>query len=130
MKTMQPPDGIILTLSQRTIQQRRGGYKQIVQEWKDSNGEKMTWWYRSGTAPRDTSNIEWVYWVVAGRIRWRCRLLEIEKNVTKMFSVGNPMFGKNWFVMFDFEPIPKHLQVEHKGFQGFRYYYDGKTNNT
>lgn len=117
-------DSILITLSQKTIAERRGGYRQIITEWKSADGDPITWWYRLGTAPRHSENIEWVYWVVKGRIRWRCRLAGIEKNKEMRFSnQSKPMYGKNWLILFDFEEIPRHLQPLRKGFQGFRYFH-------
>lgn len=116
-------NSIVITLSQQTIKERRGGYKKIISEWLISDGELTTWWYKIGTAPKKAEDIEWVYWVINGRIRWRCRLLQIEKNMEKQFGeAGNVMYSKNWLVLFDFESLPKLQQIKKQGFQGFRYF--------
>lgn len=112
-------DAIVVTLSMNTIRERRGGLRQILAEWRDADGERSTWWYKCGAAP--TREIVNVFWVIGGRIRYKSTLLAIERNKTMMFTVGTPMFGKAWLILFDFEPIPRHRQIEMKGFQGFRY---------
>lgn len=119
--TAGPLRSIVLTLSQQTIADRRGGYRAILSEWANSDGENLTWWYKCGNAPKEPNQILYVYWVVKGRIRYRCRLLEVVKNTEMTFGTRT-MFAKNWLVLFDFEPIPRDQQVTMKGFQGFRYY--------
>lgn len=120
-------DSIVVTMSQQTIKERAGGYKQICREWIDADGENSTWWYRCGNAPKRPWNIVWVYWVVKGRIRWRSRLLEIQKDKEMLFGGQNtPKYAKAWLVMFDFERIPRTRQIEMKGFQGFRYFNSEK----
>lgn len=114
-------DSIVITLSQQTIKERRGGLRQILNEWRDSDGEKTTWWYKCGAAPK--VEIVNVYWVIGGRVRWKSKLLQVERDKWMMFSPGTPMYGKCWLILFDFEPIPRRDQVYMKGFQGFRYFY-------
>lgn len=116
------PTAIVITLSQSLINERLGGYAKILREWKDADGEKSCWWYKMGNAPRHAESILWVYWVVKGRIRWRCRLLEVVKDRHMTFTDGRTMYAKTWLVLMDFEPIPRRHQVELKGFQGFRYH--------
>ena len=123
-----PADAIILTLSGETIKKRKGGLRQILKEWKDADGNTL-WYYKSGTAPKD--EVQTVYWVIAGRIRWKSKLAFIERNQAKKFSNhSEPIFGKVWFALFDFEPIPRSQQAECKGFQGFRYFFDNQTKFT
>lgn len=123
-------DSILITLSKQTIQDRRGGFRRILKEWYDSDGEHQTWWYKLGTAPKDYSRINWVYWVIDGRIRYRCRLLSILKNKEMTFNnQKGSMFAKNWLCLFDFEFIPRTIQIERKGFQGFRYFNSNLIDN-
>lgn len=121
-------DSILITLSQKTIKERRGGYRQIVDEWICSDGNPQTWWYKSSTAPKDPDRINYVYWVVMGRIRWRSRLAQVKKDSWEKFGGKEPMYSKRWFVMFDFEPVPRKFQLPRTGFQGFRY-FDSETIN-
>lgn len=115
-------DSILVTLSLQTIKERRGGFRAIVNEWRKSDGN-TAWWYKCGTAPKAPENIVWVYWTIGGRIRWRCRLLQVVNDLEIQFSThSRPLYSKRWLVLFDFEPIPRAQQIEHKGFQGFRYY--------
>lgn len=119
----QNQDSILITLSQKTIKDRRGGFKKILEEWRSADGEQSTWWYKCGTAPKDPENVNWVYWVVKGRIRYRARLLDVVKDREIQFTnQSKPMFAKRWLVLFDFEQIPRRLQINRKGFQGFRYF--------
>lgn len=117
----QGQDSIIITLSQRTIKERKGGYGAIIKDWVSSNGDPLTWWYKCGNAPKHPERIAWVFWSIGGAIRWKCRLSHIEKDREVEFGHGVTMYAKNWLVLFDFEPIPKKYQISKKGFQGFRY---------
>ena len=113
------PEAIIITLSQQTIKDRRGGYRQIVEEW-ESRTDSALWYYRCGNAP--VHDITTVYWVVMGRIRWKCLLVGIKRHEFMLFSNRTePMYAKAWLMLTDFEAIPRRAQIERKGFQGFRY---------
>ncbi len=120
MNLEQRPEAIIITLSQQTIKDRRGGYKQILTEWANSDGNNGMWYYKCGNAPKHEVTI--IYWVVGGRIRWQSTLVTIHRNQTMRFSHRTkPMYAKSWFELIDFQPIPRHLQPVMQGFQGFRY---------
>ncbi len=117
---IEQPDAIIITLSQQTIKDRRGGYRKILQEWLEADGERGLWYYKCGNAPKHDVTI--VYWIVMGRIRWQSRLVTIHRDKTMQFTNSfKPMYAKAWLELIDFEPIPRNLQIERKGFQGFRY---------
>lgn len=114
-------DSILVTLSQQTIKDRRGGYRVILKEWSQSDGSWMIWYYKCGNAPK--RDFVFIYWVIAGRIRYRCRILEIHKDTWMRFdNQPKPKYGKTWLACIDFEPVPRNLQLPHKGFQGFRYF--------
>lgn len=116
-------DSILITLSTQTIKDRRGGFKRILKEWMNADGEDSTWWYKTGNGPKYPERIAWVYWVINGRIRYRCRLLELVKNKEMQFQNQLvPKYAKCWLVLFDFEHVPRHQQIAQKGFQGFRYF--------
>ena len=113
------PEAIIITLSQKTIAERKGGYRQIVEEW-ESCTDTWFWWYKCGNAP--IHPVTTIYWVVMGRIRWKCLLVDIRRNETMRFSNRTePIYAKAWLMLTDFEAIPRRAQIERKGFQGFRY---------
>lgn len=60
-------------------------------------------------------------------------ILTLSVETIKKRKGGNhsePIFGKVWFALFDFEPIPRSQQAECKGFQGFRYFFDNQTKFT
>lgn len=111
---------IIVTLSMQTIKERRGGFRQILSEWQDADGDSSTWWYKCSVKPK--RDIISVYWVINGRVRYKSKLAgtEVYKNM-KFSNQDTPKFGRAWLVLFDFEPIPKRQQIVMKGFQGFRY---------
>lgn len=112
-------DAIILTLSQRIIKERPGGFRQILKEWSEANGEPYTWSYRVKSVPKQ--DITTVFWVIGGRIRYKSKVLDKHRNQTIQF-VNRPItMTGNWVEMFDFEPIPKNKQQSYQGFQGFRY---------
>lgn len=115
-------DSIMVTLSRNTIKNRKGGFKEIVQEWLEMDGIHYTWYYKLSSGPKDPSRISWVYWVIGNRVRYRSRVLEVERKKAMIFSHDQkPIFARAWLVCFDFEAIPRRSQVYFKGFQGFRY---------
>ena len=116
---MENKDSILVTLSQAIIKERDGGYKKIIQEWLASDGENLSWWFRMGNAPK--REFLYIYWVVAGRIRYRC-LATMYPSDQVTLDDGRILDGKNWACCFDFEAIPRALQLNKKGFQGFRYF--------
>lgn len=120
----QPISAIVLTLSQGLIKKRRGGFKTILREWHHCTADSgVQWWYRSQTAPKYPERIEAVYWTIGGKIRYKCKLACVEKEKEMTFSELNPpLYGKNWFVLFDFEEVPTPQRIEYRGFQGFRYF--------
>jgi len=113
------PEAIIITLSQKTIQERRGGYRQILAEWQSCSDEWF-WYYKCGNAP--IMPVTTVYWVILGRIRWKCLLIDILKDTSVQFSnQSEQIYAKAWLQLTDFEPLPRRQQIPRKGFQGFRY---------
>ncbi len=113
------PEAIILTIGQKLIQTRPGGYAKIVKEWNACNDSSL-WYYNLPNAP--VHPITTVYIVVMGRIRWKCLLVGIERDKAIQFSNSpEPMYAKAWLMLTDFEAIPRRAQIERKGFQGFRY---------
>lgn len=118
-------DALLITLSQSQI--KKQGYKNIAKEWEKIDGDPLTWWYKMATAPKHLDRIIWVYWIVKGRIRWRCRYVGIEKD--KAMEFGNrpgEHYAKVWLILVDFERIPRSEQVEQKGIRGFRYWRSPK----
>ena len=115
-------DSIIITLSKQTIKERRGGLRQILKEWSASDGDNKVWGYMMRNVP--TQEIINVYWVIAGRIRWKCKIAEVRQNRWKRLGRGGKVeeYSTYCVFLFDFEPIPRIDQMEMKGFQGFRYF--------
>jgi len=113
------PEAIVITLSQQTIKDRKGGYRQIIEEW-ESCTDTWFWYYKCGNAPK--MPVTTIYWVIMGRIRWKCLLIDIDRDKWIQFSNRTaPMYAKAWLILTDFEPIPRRQQIIQKGFQGFRY---------
>lgn len=119
-------DSIVITLSQSIIKERKGGYKEIVKEWLNADGEKGgVWCYKCHVLPKYPDKVLWVYWVISGRIRWKCKMAGTFKNRTIDFPGQNKSITGNWLIVMCFEPIPKKIQIEMKGFRGFKYLEDG-----
>lgn len=114
------PEAIIITMSQQTIKDRPGGYKRIMEEWMGSNGDTI-WNYRCINPPVHPVSI--IYWVIAGRIRWQCRLVSVQKVKRRHSSdvFRKRIYAMAWLELIDFEAIPRQIQPAMKGFQGFRY---------
>jgi len=111
------PEAIIVTLSQREIKEK--GYRSIIEGWRKCT-DQYFWFYKCGNAP--TMPVTIVYWVVMGRIRWKCLLIDIYKDRWMEFDNKPGLhYAKAWLQLTDFEQIPRRQQVIRKGFQGFRY---------
>lgn len=111
------PEAIIVTLSQREIQEK--GYRNIIKQW-ESCSDRYFWFYKCGNAPK--MPVTTVYWVVMGRIRWKCLLIDIHRKTSMNFdNMPGEHYAKAWLQLTDFERIPRRQQVVRKGFQGFRY---------
>lgn len=116
-------DSILITLSLHTIKKRSGGLRQIINEWLASDGERQFWYYKVGNAPKSPERILNVFWIINKRVRWKCKLFHVERDRPEItFTDGRTMAAKSWLVLFDFEPIPRSMQLDIRGFQGFRYF--------
>ena len=113
---MERRTAILITAGKKTID-GHGSLRNLVKTWNELHG---TWWYRLGTAPKKPEDILEVYWTIGGRVRYKSRLLEVQHGWVE-FETGEH-WAKNWLVLFDFQPLPRHEQRHIKGFQGFRYY--------
>lgn len=111
---MEQPDSILITMSLRILKEGyEGGYRQMIRDWMASDADPTMWMYKMHRLPKQMENIIYVYWVINGKIRWRCKYGGLQPEAKEMW-------GLNWMLLFDFEKLPR--PVEHKGFQGFRYY--------
>jgi len=118
-------DCIIITLGKAAIKDHPGGWRAIIKEWKMADGESGGFWiYKCGTAPKHWDKINYVYWVVGGKIRARSRLVDVRKDLTIDFGDGRELYGKRWLVLCDFEMFPMGERFGMKGFRGFRYFND------
>lgn len=78
----QPPDSLSITISAGMIKARHpNGYKRILNEWFGLRDEQ-TWWFGCNNKPKHADHIEWVYIVIGGKYRYRCKLAGIESGST------------------------------------------------
>lgn len=112
-------DSIYITIGASQIKEH--GYKKYLKDFSKSNGEDMFWFYRMKNLP--TRDFTHVYIVIGNQVRWKARLMAIEKDVCVHFSNGEVNEHFRGLVLIDFERMPKPCR-EKKGFQGFRYKYD------
>lgn len=112
-------DSIYITLGSGQIKEH--GYKKYLKDFKMCDGEQGFWYYRMKNLPnRDFAN---VLIVIGNKVRWKARLLSIEKDVPVHYFNGEVDEHFRGLVLIDFEKLPKPYQTK-KGFQGFRYKYD------
>ena len=107
---------ILVTLPQEVIANRTGGYGRIVREWTMTDEDRYTWAYRFPSRPKlPVSEIEYVLWVIKGRVRW------LSMPLYWFTPRGKPNEGGRWLNLTNFEKTPRGNQVRMRGFQGFRY---------
>lgn len=117
MAPLQDPttDSLLITLSMQVLkEQYEGGYRQVIKDWQAADGDPTFWMFlMKNRLPKSLDKIVYVYWVLGGKIRWRCKYAGLE-------PTSKELWGYNWMLLFDFEKLP--VQIPYKGFQGFRYY--------
>lgn len=115
-----PSTTILVTLTEKDIRDRPGGLKQIVKEWKYTDGETLSWWYRTDVPPSKAVTV--VYWVIDGVVRYRSKLDQVHLNKKVHFpDKPRPTFGAVWFSLSNFESLPPDQHKEVKRFSGWKY---------
>lgn len=119
MVLLEPPDGIILTVSSSELKEK--GYRNWLRNFLDAMGkEDWTYWYRLGNKPKH--EVLWVYICIGGKIRFRSNFVMYKDagEMTFRGTDGKKLYGKAWVVICG--PVVRPTEpVYRKGFQGFRY---------
>lgn len=126
------PDSIVVTLPVQFFDDRKwtdkewGGYDGFNKMFKEYMAEDDALWnYRLTNLP--TKDVAWVYLVYDGKFQFRTNLVQIERNVSKVFDDGPDGEERyfphaNWLILAG--PVIEAPEGwEQKGFQGFRYGY-------
>lgn len=118
MKTLEPPEGILLTVSAGMYGRH---YKHWLQNFLDAMAkEDMIYWMRAGSRPKQDQSLQYVYLVIGGKIRFRCMYGGSKGPGTANFDDGRSMDAKAWIILAG--PVERPPRVMKKqGFQGFRY---------
>jgi hypothetical protein len=113
------PDGIIITISQGMLKERKGGYRGWLKEFMQAmDNENWTYWMRQGAKPKHP--ILYVYLCIGGKVRFRSTFVSTEGPCEMAFESGKKMFAKAWIIMCG--PVVKApSDFPMKGFRGFRY---------
>lgn len=110
---------ILVNLTWEDIKEK-GGIKNIVREWKYSDGVLFSWWYRVDLAP--SKIVTTVYWVVGGVVRYRSNLDRVELDKKIQFpNKTRPTFGRVWLNLSNFEALKPDQRVPVKRFAGWKY---------
>lgn len=117
---VKPSNTILVTLTEKDIRDRQGGLKQIIKEWKYSNGVTLSWWYRTDFSP--SLGVTVVYWVIDGVVRYQSKLDQVHLNKKVHFpDKPRATFGAVWFSLSNFESLPPAQRKEVKRFAGWKY---------
>lgn len=122
----QPPDGIVITISQKMIKEK--GYRNWLRKFLQAmalHEEGLTYWMRQGAKPTKDKDLKYVYLCIGGKIRFRAYYGGSEGPSEKTFGTwgggeGATIFARAWVILsgpVERPPVP----IPMKGFQGFRY---------
>jgi hypothetical protein len=114
----QPPDGIIITIGAKMIEER--GYRNWLSDFLLAmRQEDWTYWMKLGSRPK-REDFMYVYLCIGGKIRFRANFVMSYGSGMKEFADGREMFGRAWVVLSG--PVVKpDAPILLKGFRGFRY---------
>jgi len=115
------PSGIAITVPARFFDEYPGGEKQFRYIIGLLNESGMKWGQTISGIPK--LEVDYVYLVFGGKVKYRCSIHSFEKNVSKEFGDGGIVRcfnNKNWVNLIGpVEKAPSDFWM--KGFQGFRY---------
>lgn len=116
MILQEPPEGIIITISQTMLKER--GIKNWLREFFTTmDNENFTYWMRLGAKPKH--EIQYVYINIANAIGYRVNFSTFSSG-EMVFNDGRSMTAKTWCVTHG--PIVRvPYKIPMKGFRGFRY---------
>lgn len=109
-------EGIYITIGQSQIKEH--GYKKYLDDFERCDGERGFWYYRMKNLPK--REFTDVFIVIGNKVRWKARLLAIEKDVWVHYFNGEVDEHFRGIILIDFCKMPRPFE-ERKGFQGFRY---------
>lgn len=118
MKNQPIADAIYITLGASQIKEH--GYQKYVDDFNRCDGNDGFWYYRMKNLP--TKEFVDVFLVIGNKVRWKAKLLEIQKDVEVHYWNGNHDDHFCGLILFDFQKLPTPYETK-KGFQGFRYKY-------
>ena len=119
----EPPDGIIITISQAMIKEK--GYRNWLRNFfktmsdaEQDDPDGWTYWFRVGNKPKH--DVAWVYLLIGGKIRFRVNWIDSFGAERIAFTDGKSLYGKGWVVVCG--PVARpEKPIYRKGFRGFRY---------
>lgn len=116
MNKLEQPDGIIITISRKMLQEK--GAKNWLKNFFDAmSKEDWTYYFRQGGRPKH--DILYVYVNIGGKVRYRVNFVQTSTGHMR-FNDGKEMTAKVWIVTTG--PLVKAPYViTMQGFQGFRY---------
>lgn len=114
-----PPDGIIITIPMKAIEEK-GGYRKFLEEFLDACEDDhyaTSYWIKAGIKPKH--DVLDVYLCIGGKIRFKCTFVESHGPREVKLDRGT-MFARAWIVTTG--PVEKPpCPIYKRGFQGFRY---------
>jgi hypothetical protein len=121
-KPIEPPDGIIITVSQSMIGPNgyRHWLRNFLEAMADTEDDRF-YWFRQGNRPKDDRSLRFVYLCIGGKIRYRVFYAGSEGERTMKFdNREDELHGKAWILTAG--PVVRAPRViKRQGFQGFRY---------
>jgi len=117
MNMIQPPDGIIITISREMLKEK--GYRNWLRNfYKAMENDGLTYWMRQGVKPKH--DVLYVYLCIGGKIRFRANYVGPYGPGWMKFSDGKKMYAPAWVALCG--PVVKApFNIPWKGFRGFRY---------
>lgn len=116
MRIQEPPDGIIITISQQMLKEK-GAKNWLTNFFNAMSKEDWMYYIRVGSKPKQ--DILYVYFNIGGKVRYRCNFVQTTHG-DMTFSDGKEMSAKVWIITCG--PLVKaRPPVPMKGFRGFRY---------
>lgn len=120
--TPEPPTSLIITISKGMYQEKgyRNWLRNFLEAMTEEASEKGThYWLKLGSQPR-MPDLQYVYLVIGGKIRFRCYYGGSQGAGGVKFNDGREMFGNAWLVCAGPVTRPPH-PIKMNGFRGFRY---------
>lgn len=126
-KIVQPPDGIILTISASML--AKNGYKRWLQNFLQTmelsaQGEDWFYFMRASAKPKQDECLSYIYLCIGNKIRYRCFYGGCQDGGRRQFPDGNGgvkiIDAKAWILLAGPVTSAPHV-IKRQGFQGFRY---------